>query len=234
VQEEHRVGVADGLPAAADADALDLVAGLVVAAQAGGVDHVQRHAFDLDRLADAVARGAGDRRDDGQLGPGQRVQQRALADVGLAGQHHAQAFAQQRALARARQRGQHGLLDGVELAAGVGLLEEVDLLLGEVERGLDQHAQPHDALGQRVHLGEKTPASERPAERAAASVLASMRSATASAWARSSLSLRKARCVNSPGSARRAPGSACRQRASSSCSTTGPPWACSSSTSSPV
>ena len=52
---------------------------------------------------------------------------------------------------------------------------------------------------------ENAPASERPAERAAASVLASIRSATASACARSSLSLRKARCVNSPGSARRKP-----------------------------
>ena len=81
---------------------------------------------------------------------------------------------------------------------------------------------------------EKAPLSERAAERAALSVLASMRSATASACARSSLSLRKARSVNSPGSARRRPGWACRQRASSSCSSTGPPWACSSSTSSPV
>ena len=76
---------------------------LVVVAQAGGVDHVQRHAFDLDRLADLVARRAGDRRDDRQLGAGQRVEQRALADVGLAGDHDLDAFAQQRALARARQ-----------------------------------------------------------------------------------------------------------------------------------
>ncbi len=52
---------------------------------------------------------------------------------------------------------------------------------------------------------ENAPASERPAERAAASVLASIRSATASACARSSLSFRKARCVNSPGSATRKP-----------------------------
>ena len=83
---------------------------------------------------------------------------------------------------------------------------------------------------------EKAPLSERPAERAAASVLASIRSLTASACARSSLSLRKARSVNSPGSARRRPmaAPASRQRASSSCSTTGPPCACSSSTSSPV
>ena len=46
---------------------------------------------------------------------------------------------------------------------------------------------------------ENSPASERLALRAAASVLASIRSAIASAWARSILSLRKARRVNSPG-----------------------------------
>ncbi|MNN20426.1 hypothetical protein D3C81_1337050 [compost metagenome] len=83
---------------------------------------------------------------------------------------------------------------------------------------------------------ENSPSMERAAERAAASVLASMRSATASAWARSSLSFRKARRVNSPGSATRRPISRpdSRQRDSSICMTTGPPWPCSSSTSSPV
>ncbi len=79
---------------------------------------------------------------------------------------------------------------------------------------------------------ENSPCSERTAERAALAVAASIRSATASAWARSSLPLRKARRLNSPGSASRAPRS--RQRASSICMTTGPPWPCSSSTSSPV
>jgi tRNA modification GTPase len=50
------------------------------------------------------------------------------------------------------------------------------------------------------------------------------------------LQLLLARCVNSPGSAMRAPISApaSRQRARRSCSTTGPPCACSSRTSSPV
>ncbi len=93
---------------------------------------------------------------------------------------------------------------------------------------------------------ENAPCNERLAERAAASVLESIRSLTASACARSSLSLRNARSVNSPGSATRNPRSrgspvrgsvsraTSRQRASSSCSTTGPPCACSSSTSSPV
>ena len=113
---------------------------------------MQRHAFDLDRLADAVARGAGDRRDDRQLGAGQRVEQRALADVGLAGQHHADALAQQRALLRAVEQRVQRLADVAQLAAGIGLLQEVDLLLGKVQRRFDQHAQPHQTLAQALHL----------------------------------------------------------------------------------
>jgi hypothetical protein len=83
-RKQHRVGVFDVRPSARDADALDLVAG-ARRAQAGGVEHVQRHAFDLDGLLHHVARGAGNGGDDGQLGPRQRVQQAALAGVGLAG-----------------------------------------------------------------------------------------------------------------------------------------------------
>jgi len=232
----------------ADADALHLVAGLVVAAQAGGVDHMQRHALDLDGLADLVARGAGDRRDDGQLGTGQGVEQASSCHVGLAGEHHLQTFAQQRALAG------HGPSPACRLVSmpaswptASAFSQEVDLLFGEIERGLHQHAAAaRCARRSCIDLVRESTSEAAPAERAAASVLASIRSDTASAWARSSLSLRKARWVNSPGSARRKPGrrgwpmagsgsaAAARQRASSSCNTTGPPWACSSSTSSPV
>ena len=83
-----------------------------------------------------------------------------------------------------------------------------------------------------ITAAENSPASERSAERAASRVVASIRSATASACARSSLPSRKARRVNSPGSARRAPAS--RQAPSTACITIGPPWPCSSSTASPV
>ncbi len=101
VQKDHRVRRLDFGPAARDADAFDLVAGLAELAQPGGIDHVQRHAVDLDRLGHLVARGAGNRRDDRQLGAGQRVEQRTLADIRLAGQHHLDAFTQQGALASA-------------------------------------------------------------------------------------------------------------------------------------
>ena len=79
---------------------------------------------------------------------------------------------------------------------------------------------------------ENMPLSERIAIRAADWLEASMRSATLSAWAKSSLLFKKARLVNSPGSARRAPSS--RQRVNSICITTGPPCPCNSITSSPV
>ena len=152
-QPQHRVGLADRRPGAGDADRLDRVAGL---AQAGGVGHVHRHAFDLDRLADLVARGAGNVGDDRQLGPGQGIEQRALADVRLAGEDDADAFAQQRALARRRQhRGELRVRLG-EPAARAGPLEELDLLLGEVERRLDQQAQLDDLLGEQRRSRART------------------------------------------------------------------------------
>ncbi len=58
VQEQHRIGAFDLAPGARDADLLDLVGAV---AQAGGIDHMQRHALDLDGLRHHVAGGARDR-----------------------------------------------------------------------------------------------------------------------------------------------------------------------------
>ncbi|MEA3219889.1 MAG: hypothetical protein OZX49_00985 [Immundisolibacter sp.] len=79
---------------------------------------------------------------------------------------------------------------------------------------------------------ENSPSRLRRAARAAAVLAASIRSATASACARSSLSFRNARWLNSPGAAWRAPSAS--TRASSMSMTTGPPWPCNSTTSCPV
>ena len=79
---------------------------------------------------------------------------------------------------------------------------------------------------------EKSPSRLRTAARAAASEPLAIRSAIASAWARSILPLRKARSENSPGRAWRAPSA--MQRSSRQRSMTGLPCTCSSSTSSPV
>ena len=144
--------------------------------------------------ADPVARGARDRRHDRQLGAGQRVEQRALADVRLAGQHHLQSVAQQRALPCTCQ---HAVRAARSMRARrphrVGALQKVDLLVRKIQRRLDQRAQLDERSPSAPISCENAPASERAAERAAASVLASIRSATASACARSSLPLRNAR-----------------------------------------
>ena len=79
---------------------------------------------------------------------------------------------------------------------------------------------------------ENSPESDRRAHRTADADAPSMRSAIASACARSMRSLRKARNVNSPALAGRAPSS--QTRSSTMRETTTPPWPCSSRTSSPV
>ena len=95
VQEQHYVSPGDFRPGPLDADLLHQVAAL---AQAGGVDHMHRHTFDLDGLLDLVAGGARHGGDDGQFGPGQGVEQRRLARIGLPGDNHLDALTQQRAL----------------------------------------------------------------------------------------------------------------------------------------
>jgi hypothetical protein len=61
----------------------------------------KRHAVDLDVFAQDVAGGAGDRRDDGGVMAGERIQQTGLAGIGLAGDDDGHAFAQHAALIRA-------------------------------------------------------------------------------------------------------------------------------------
>jgi len=90
------------------------------------------------------------RRDDRHLLAGQRVEQARLADVRRADQDHVQPVAQHRALARAGEHVVELAADRRQAAARVGRLQEVDLLLGEVQRRLDQRAQLEQRLDQGV------------------------------------------------------------------------------------
>ena len=150
-QVQDHVGLADLSPGALDADALDHVDVVADRADAGGVDDIERDALDLDRLAHLVARGPGNRCDDGHVGPGQRIEKRGLADIRLPDQHHIQAFAQQRALRRLAEHVLQRRDDPGELAACIRFFEEVDFFFREVERGFDQHAQIGGLVDQRVH-----------------------------------------------------------------------------------
>ena len=138
---------------AADAFLLDAIVGV---AQAGGVDEGQRDAVEIDRLAQHVARGAGNVGDDRALGGGERVEQARFAGVRAADDDHVQAVGETCAAARAGEhvgelRAQLGQSPG-EFGRG----EEIDFLFGKVDRGLDPDAQADRRLGDRAHaIGER-------------------------------------------------------------------------------
>ena len=73
----------------------------------------------------------------------------------LAGQHHVQAFAQDHALAALGDQAAEVGGQRVQRRAGLVFFKEVDFLFGEIQRGLDQHAQVDDAVGQVVDAGRE-------------------------------------------------------------------------------
>ena len=146
---DDNIGLLDLGPGALDADSLDRVVGV---AQAGSVDEVDGHAFDADLLDDAVTGGAGDGGDDGNFGASQGVEQAGLADVGGAGEHDVQALAQTGTALGGVEETPQGVVDAREAPGSVGFLQEVDFFFGEVEGGLDQHAQGEQLFGQVIDL----------------------------------------------------------------------------------
>ena len=159
MQKQDRVGLLNLAPGPFDPDLFDCI---VADAQSRGVDHVQRHTFDLDGLADHVAGGAGNRSNDRKFRAGQRVQERTLAAVRLAGDDHPDALPQQRPLPGTLHHPAERLLQPLELALRIGLLQKIDLLFGKIERGLHQHAQLDQRIAQRMDLGRELPR-QRPA-----------------------------------------------------------------------
>ena len=83
-EQDSNIRFFDFFPGALDADAFDFVHRLV---QAGGIDHMQWHTFDLQMRTHDVACCARHRRDDGKVFTRQCIEQRGLSHVGLADQH---------------------------------------------------------------------------------------------------------------------------------------------------
>ena len=110
--------------------------------------------------------------------------------------------------------------------------EEVDLLFGKVDRRLDVHARFGHRFGQRMH-GDGELALQR-AQRCARRLRRAAVDQIGDRFGLGQVELvvEEGARLNSPGCAMRAPSSS--TRASSMSMTTGPPWPCSSSTSSPV
>src|ERR1044071_2738131 len=85
---------------ALDAELLELISRL---AQSRGIDQRERHALDLDRLAQRIAGRAGDRRDDRALLAGEAVKQAGLANVGAPGEYDVDAATQKASFAAPRE-----------------------------------------------------------------------------------------------------------------------------------
>ena len=175
-------------------------------AQPGRVGEHDRIAGEVDRDLDHVARRAGDRRGDRRLAPRELVQQARLAGVRRPDDRDRDAVAQPLAAmpvgqmrARSRRPAQRcpprpcASISGGRSSSGKSIAASRC-----ARRRSSRSPQPR-------YSAPSAPSSWRNAWRRCASVSAAARSATASAWVRSSLPLRKARRVNSPGSARRSP-----------------------------
>ena len=146
---EHAIGLGDFVVRASDALGLDLVRRV---AQPRRVQDVQRQPVDLDALAQHVARRARNGGHDRGLVAGEAIEQAGLAGVRPARDHEREPIAQQRALPRALGEFGESTADGLHALAERAVGQEVDFLLGKVDRGLDPHAQLEHSLDELVHL----------------------------------------------------------------------------------
>ena len=155
--KQHPIGLGNLLPGAFNADTLHFIIGV---AQARGIDDMQRHAVDMDMLAQHVAGGAGDVGDDCCFAARQGVQQARFTGIWPPGDHHLHPFAQQTALtsfgADGVEIGHHLVQLGFNFAIG----EEIYFLIREVNRRFHVDAQVSERFHKMIH-----PRGERPLQR---------------------------------------------------------------------
>ena len=152
MQENNRIGIANFIPGTLDSHFLNQVNAV---SQPGGVHHVHRHAFDLDGLLDLVSGGAGDWCHDGKLGTRQGIEQRRFTRIGLPRNHHFDTLPQQRALAGAIQDLHQSGLQFGELPLCIRLFQKIDLFLGKVQGGFNQHAQADQCITKGMNVTGK-------------------------------------------------------------------------------
>ena len=123
--------------------------------QAGGIGDVQRHAIYMYALAQHVPRRARNVSDNGSFIAREPVHQARLASVRSTGDDDRHAVAEQCALACGRDDPFAEIERAIESFAQRAVREEVDFLLGEVDRRLDMHASLGDGFRQRMNLRGK-------------------------------------------------------------------------------
>jgi hypothetical protein len=106
----------------------------------------------MDALAQDVPGRSRHRRDDGRIDARQRVQQARLAGVGSAGDDHVQAVTQQPSLAGRAPDPLEARVDVRHAARNLGASQELDILVREVDRGLDIDPKPGQLLDEPADL----------------------------------------------------------------------------------
>ena len=122
--------------AAADAFGLD---GTLGCPQARSVGHDHRIAAEVEPYLERIPRGPGFGRDDGDIPPGERIEQARLAGIGWPGQHHPEAVAQDLAAVAVGQMGVDWSPRPAAIAAAVAIGIRGNIrLVRKVEAGLGQ------------------------------------------------------------------------------------------------
>src|SRR6185295_16911974 len=135
---QDEIGLRELAPRALDAEPLELVCRL---AQSGGIDQRERHALDLDRLAQRIARRAGDWRDDRALLAGEAVEQARFSDVGAPREHDVNAAAQKASFAALGKDFVESLSYAVQAGRRIHAMHDIHFLLGKIEHRLGERAQ---------------------------------------------------------------------------------------------
>ena len=203
-EPEHEIGLLNMRARARNAFNLNRIA---CVAQTRRVDESHRQSTEVAAHLDGVAGGAGDRRHDGDVAARDGVEKGRLSGVRRAGEDDREALAQTLAATAlgevARQFFRHVFPNPAACsstpAATSGSSEKSSAASSSARHSISRSRQLSTRLPSR-------PSSWRRAWRRCASVSASMRSARPSTAERSIRPLRKARRVNSPGSAARQPG----------------------------
>ncbi len=149
---EYGVGARQRLARAPDAFRLDAVR---VVANSSRVHKLDGKPFDVDLLAQDIARRAGHLGDDRRFLPAEQIQQARLAGVRLADDDDLETVSQDAALTRLVAQGFEGGGALVDTTLQRIVRQEIDFLLGKVDGRLDVHAQSHELLGQRLDGARK-------------------------------------------------------------------------------
>lgn len=142
---EDEGGAGEHLAGAQDAGVLEEVLGR---ADACGIDEADGDAAEIDDFLEGVAGGAGEMADDGALVTEEAIEQAGFAGIGRAADDGAQALAEDVALISGAQEPGDLRAGGIDAREELRARRGVDVLVGEIDVGLDVGEDAEEALAQ--------------------------------------------------------------------------------------